>query len=88
MTKSRFCGEVFEKDLDKKVNLTQVYESLEAAIDVVCDQDTQNAIADEYRRQIRLRFEADTRKQDNWIAKPQEVYGGTGIELKEVRHGN
>ena len=88
MTTTRFCDEVFEKDLDKKVNLTQVYESLEAAIDVVCDQDIQNAIADEYRKQIRLRFEADARKQDNWIAKPQEVYSGTGTELKEAHYGN
>ena len=79
---------MFEEDLDKKVNLTQVYESLEAAIDVVCDQGTQNAIADEYRKQIRLRFEADTQEQDNRIAKSQEVCSGTGTELKEVPNGN
>ena len=88
MTTRRFCGEVSEKDLDKKVDLTQVYESLEAAIDVVCDQDTQNAIADEYRKQIRLRFDSDAQEQDNRIAKSQEVWSGTGTELKEVHDGN
>ncbi|MBK8464938.1 MAG: hypothetical protein IPL32_03830 [Chloracidobacterium sp.] len=83
-----FCDEVFERELDKKVSLTQVYESLEAAIDAVCDQDTQNAIADEYRRQIRLRYETDKQKSATWIAKAQEVYRGIGTELQEVKHGN
>lgn len=83
-----FCDEAFERELDKKVSITQVYESLEAAIDAACDRDTQNAIADEYRRQIRLRYEADKQKSAIWIAKAQEVYRGIGTELQEVNHGN
>jgi hypothetical protein len=38
-----------DEGLDGKVDLPQVYESLEAAIDVVCDEDTQNALSAEYR---------------------------------------
>lgn len=83
-----FCDEVLEREIDKKVSLTQVYESLEAAIDAACDQDTQNAIADEYRRQIRLRYEVDKQKSATWIAKAQEVYTGIGAELQEVGNGN
>ena len=71
-----------------EVTLPQVYESLEAAIDAVCDQDTQNAIADEYRRQIKLRYDADKEKDaeaeakaDTWISQAKEVYEGIELEI-------
>lgn len=48
-----------DDDLESKVNLDQVYKSLEAAIDVVCDVDMRNAISAEYRKLIRLRYVFD-----------------------------
>lgn len=54
-----YHGDSLDEDDDLDVTETQVYESLEAAIDVVCGEDTQRDISTEYKRQIRLRHESD-----------------------------
>jgi len=66
---------------DNGVDLTQIYESLEVAINTVCDRDLQNAIAFEYRRQIMRRSETGNMPASEWLLKARSVYRGIDRDL-------
>ncbi|MBV9241339.1 MAG: hypothetical protein JO314_04950 [Acidobacteria bacterium] len=77
---TRFCAEI-ENISNNGVELTRVYDSLATAIDAVCDRDTQEAIAREYRRQIVLCSNAGKTPASEWILKAKEVYRGIDADL-------
>jgi hypothetical protein len=63
------------------VDISDVYKSLQAAIDSVCDREIQGAIAREYRRQIVLRSEAGNTPASEWIIRALQVYPKMDVDL-------
>lgn len=66
---------------DNGVDLTQIYEALEVAINTVCDRDLQKAIAFEYRRQIMRRSEGGDMPASEWLLKARSIYRGIDRDL-------